>query len=104
MVPGVMSLTVNGAELIVDPIIPTTTEPRQIPTVAVYLADGGADGKTTLGTLEGFGGAFVSSADFYVPANPKKTVQFKLNDHVLNVPATPASEAGPISVVFEDFN
>jgi hypothetical protein len=46
----------------------------------------------------------VSSADFYVPANPKKTVQFKLNDHVLNVPATPASEAGPISVVFEDFN
>ncbi len=104
LVPGVMTLSIDGTELIVDPIIPTTTEPRQVPTVAIYLADGNANGKTELSTLPGFGGAFVSSADVYVAANPKKSVQFKLNDHVLNVPALPASEAGAISVVFEDFN
>lgn len=104
LVPGVMNLSINGSQLIVDPIIPTTPEPRQIPTVALYLADGNGNGKTDLTTIQGFGGAFVSSADVFVPANPRKSVQFKLNDHVLNVPALPASQAGPISVVFEDFN
>ena len=68
------------------------------------VADGDGNGKTDLSTLPGFGGAFVSSADVFVAANPKKSVQFKLNDHVINVPALPASEAGAISVVFEDFN
>jgi hypothetical protein len=90
--------------LIVDPIIPTTTEPRQVPTVALYLADGNGNGKTDMTTIEGFGGAFVSSADVFIPANSRKCVQFRLNDNVLNVPALPASEAGPLSVVFEDFN
>lgn len=104
MVPGVMTLTMDGIDLIVDPIVPVSDEPRQAATVAIYLADGNANGKTELSTLPGFGGAFVSSADVFVAANPKKSVQFKLNDNVLNVPALPASEAGAISVVFEDFN
>ncbi len=104
LVPGVMTLTIDGTHLIVDPIIPTTKEPRQVPTVALYIADGNANGQTDMTTVEGFGGAFVNSADVFIAANPRKSVQFKLNDHVLNVPALPASEAGPISVVFEDFN
>ncbi len=104
LLPGVMSLTIDGTELIVDPIIETTKEPRQNAKVAIYLADGNADGKSNLTTLEGFAGMFVSSADLFIAANPAKTVQFKLNDNVINVPALPASEAGPISVVFEDFN
>lgn len=104
MVPGVMTLKINGMDLLVPPIIVTTTDPRQSPTVAIYLADGNSNGKTDMTTVEGFGGAFVNSGDVFVAANPKKSVEFKLNDHVINVPALPGSEAGPISIVFEDFN
>lgn len=104
LVPGVMSLTIDGFELIQAPMVPTTTEPRQSATVALYLADGNANGKTDLITVDGFGGAFVNSGDVFIAANPKGSVQFKLNNHVLNVPALPASEAGPLSIVFEDFN
>jgi pimeloyl-ACP methyl ester carboxylesterase len=104
LVPAVMSLTMDGKELIVDPILPTTKEPRQNPTVALYIADGNSNGTTDLSRIDGFQGAFVASADVYVPANPKKSVEFRLNDHVLNVPALPGSEAGAISVIFEDFN
>lgn len=104
LLPGVMTLTINGTNLIVDPIIPTTTQPTQSATVALYLADGNSNGVTDLSTIKGFGGAFVSSADIFIPADPSRGVEFKLNDHVLNVPALPASKAGPISVVFEDYN
>lgn len=104
LVPGVMSLTMNGQELIVDPIVPVTTDPRQNATVAVYLADGNGNMKSDMTTIDGFGGAFVNSADVFVPAKAGKSVEFRLNDHVLNVPSLPASEVGPISVVFEDFN
>ncbi len=104
LVPGVMNLSINGMELIVDPIVPTTKDSRQNATVATYLADGNGNGKSDMTTIEGFAGAFVSSADIFIPADPKTTVTFKLNDHVLNVPALAGSENGPISVVFEDFN
>jgi pimeloyl-ACP methyl ester carboxylesterase len=104
LVPGVMSLTINGTELVVDPILPTTDTPRQNATVALYIADGDKNGKTDLTRIPGFDGAFVASADVFVPADPSKSVEFRLNDHVLNVPAYSGAEAGPISVVFEDFN
>jgi pimeloyl-ACP methyl ester carboxylesterase len=104
LVPGVMTLQINGTDLIVDPVLPTTVEPRQNPTVAVYLADGNENGKTDLTRIDGFAGPFVASGDVFIPANPKKSVQFRLNDHVLNVPALPGSTAGAISVIFEDFN
>lgn len=104
LVPGVMDLSINGIELIRPPIVEATEDPRQPATVALYLADGNGNGKTDLTTIEGFGGAFVNSGDVFIPASPQSTVRFQLNDHVLNVPALPASEAGPISVVFEDFN
>ena len=104
MVPGVMTLKVNGMDLLVPPIVETTTDPRQGATVAIYLADGNGNGKTDMTTVEGFGGAFVNSGDVFIPANSKKSVEFKLNDHVINVPTLPGSEVGPISVVFEDFN
>jgi len=104
LVPGVMNLSVDGTEMIVDPILPTTKEARQNPTVALYIADGNGNGKSDLSRMEGFQGAFVASADVWIPANPKKSVQFRLNDHVLNVPAMPGSEVGAISVIFEDFN
>ena len=103
LVPGVMNLSINGVELIRPPIIEATAEPRHGATVALYIADGNANRKSDLTTVDGFGGAFVNSADIFIPANPKKSVQFKLNDHIINVPALPASEAGPISVVFENF-
>ena len=35
--------------------------------------------------------------------DPQAHVEFRLNDHVLNVPALPAATAGPISVIFEDW-
>ena len=54
--------------------------------------------------IDGFQGAFVASADVAIPANPKKSVQFRLNDQVLNVPALSGSKAGAISVIFEDFH
>lgn len=104
LLPGVMTLSINGTELIVDPILPTTTDARQNPTVALYILDGNANGKTDMTRVESFGGAFVASADVFVAANPKGTVAFRLNDHVLNVPALSGAEAGPISVIFEDFN
>jgi len=104
LVPGVMTLKMDGVDLIVDPILPTTKEARQNPTVALYIADGNSNGKTDLSRLDGFQGAFVASADVFVPANAKKSVRFELNDHVLNVPAVAGSEAGAISVIFEDFN
>lgn len=103
LLPGVMTLSANGHQLIQPPMVEATTEPRQGATVALYLADGNANGKTDIATVEGFGGAFVNSADFFVKAGAKNTVQFKLNDHVLNVPAYAASDVGPISVIFEDF-
>ncbi|MFP6580987.1 MAG: hypothetical protein VCD00_00360, partial [Candidatus Hydrogenedentota bacterium] len=103
MVPGLMTLKINGIDLLVPPIIVTTKEPRQNPTVAIYLADGNANGKSELTMIEGFGGAFVNSGDVFIPANPKKSVEFRLNDQIINVPALPASEAGPISVIFENF-
>lgn len=103
MVPGLMTLKLDGTDLLVPPIIVTTKEPRQSPTVAIYLADGNANGKSELTTIEGFGGAFVNSGDVYIKADPKESVEFKLNDEVINVPALPASEAGPISIIFENF-
>jgi hypothetical protein len=104
MVPGVVNLSINGQELIVDPIVEVTEESRQSATVAVYIADGNGNRKTDLTTIEGFGGAFVSSADVCIPADESKSVQFKLNDHVLNVPALSGAEHGAISVVFENFD
>ena len=103
LVPGIMTLSVNGHDLIRPPIIETTTESRQGATVGLYLADGNANGKTDRATVEGFGGAFVSSADFFTKADKNATVTFKLNKNVINVPAYPASEAGPLNVVFENF-
>jgi len=104
LVPAVMTLKINGTDLIIDPILPTTQGPRQNATVGLYLADGNANGKTDLTTIEGFAGAFVSSADVFIPADPNTSVEFRLNNHVLNVPALPASKAGPISVVFENWD
>ncbi len=104
LVPGVMTLKINGTDLIVDPILPTTAGPRQNPTVAVYLADGNSNGKSDLTRIKGFDGPFVASGDVFVAANPKKSVEFRLNDQVLHVPALPGSTAGAISVIFEDFN
>jgi len=104
MVPGVMTLKINGMNLLVPPLIVTTKDARQSPTVAIYLADGNGNGKTDMTTIEGFGGSFVNSGDVYIPASSKKSVEFKLNEHVINIPALPASETGPISVIFEDFN
>jgi pimeloyl-ACP methyl ester carboxylesterase len=104
MVPGVVSLSIDGKELIKAPIVEVTKEARQSATVAVYIADGNGNGKTDLTTIDGFGGAFVSSADIFIPANETKSVQFKLNQHVLNVPALAGAKHGAISVVFEDFN
>lgn len=103
LVPGVMTLSANGHELIQPPMVEATEGPRQGVTVALYMADGNANGQTDAAILEGFGGPFVNSADFFAEAGPKKSVQFKLNNHVLNVPAIAGAEAGPISVVFEDF-
>ena len=106
LLPGVMTLKLNGQDLITESILPTTDGPRQNPTVGLYLADGKADGKSEFAgiTDAAFRGAFVTSADVFVPADPKGHVEFRLNDRVLNVPATSGAEAGPISVVFEDFN
>lgn len=104
LVPAVMTLKMDGVDLIVDPILPTTKEPRQNPTVALYIADGNTNGKSDLSRIDGFQGAFVASADVFVPANSKKSVRFELNGNVLNVPAIAGSEAGAISVIFEDFN
>ncbi len=104
LLPGVMTLQMDGKDLIVDPILPTTKEARQNPTVALYIADGNSNGASDLTRVDGFQGAFVASADVFVAANPKKSVQFRLNDHVLNVPAMPGATAGAISVIFEDFN
>jgi hypothetical protein len=104
MIPGVCELKINGQDLVIDPIVPVTEDARQPATVALYLIDGNKNGKSDLVPVENFGGAFVASADVFVKADPKGTVEFRLNDHVLNVPALPAAEHGPISVVFEDFN
>lgn len=103
LLPAVMTLKLNGTDLIVDPILPTTSGPRQNPTVALYVADGNENGKSDLTRIEGFDGAFVASADVFIPADPQASVEFRLNGHVLNVPALPAATAGPISVVFEDW-
>ena len=104
LVPGVMTLSVDGHDLMIDQILPTTPTARQNPTVALYLLDGNENGKTDLVKVDGFGGAFVASADIHVPADPKGSIAFRLNDHVLNVPTLPAASAGAISVIFEDFN
>ena len=106
LVPGVMTLKINGTDLIIPDILPVSTRHSQNPTVGLYLADGNENGKSDLKHIEdeAFHGAFVTSADVFIPADPKAHVEFRLNDHVLNVPALPGSKAGPISVVFEDFN
>ena len=101
--PQNMSLKVNGTELIVDSVLPVSPRPNQTPTVALYLADGNENGKTDLTRIEGISAGFSTSADVFVPADPNKHVEFKLNDRVINVPAMKGSEAGPIVVVFNDY-
>lgn len=106
LVPGAMTLKINGEDLIRPEILPATTAYRQAATVALYLTDGNLNGKSEFKPVdnEAFRGAFVSSADVAIPADAKKSVEFRLNDHVINVPALSGKEAGPISVVFENFD
>jgi hypothetical protein len=100
LLPGVMSLKVNGTEVCTDELTPAART-----TVALYVVDGNENGKSDFTKVEDpvFTGAFIGSVDMFIPADPSGHVEFKLNKRVLNVPSRKGVETGLVQVVFDDF-
>ncbi|MEX0678789.1 MAG: alpha/beta fold hydrolase [Pirellulales bacterium] len=100
LLPGIMSLSVNGTEVCTDELTPASTT-----TVALYVVDGNENGKSEFTKVEdpAFTGPFIRSVDMYIPADPPGHVEFKLNKRVLNVPNWKGAETGQIQVVFDDY-
>ena len=100
LLPGIMSLKINGTEVCSEELTPKVST-----VVALYVVDGNENGKTDLSKVEdaAFNGDFIRGVDMFVPADPQTSVQFKLNNRVLNVPAWKSSETGHIQVVFDDY-
>lgn len=105
LLPGIMSLKINGTEIITEAIIPRGPGPAMPTIVALYVADGNENGQSDFAKIEDavFRAPFVSSVDMFLPSHPHGHVEFQLNDHVLNVPTSKSSETGQINVVFDDY-
>ena len=101
LLPGIMSLKINGTEVCTDELTPAART-----TVALYVVDGNENGKSDFTKAEdpAFTGAFISSVDMFIPTESSGHVEFKLNQRVLNVPARKGTETGLVQVVFDDFN